>query len=128
MVDLTNRFFEDMTHIDKINFILCFEEIVNIRCFCACHVLYFSFDQKNRSTTCDINFSFYLKCIESLLVCSSPSTYHQRQWLSSPISLYLRKERKFFSNCCFKTSFFCSTYITFFSSHKTGKREIILRN
>ena len=93
MVDLTNRFFEDMTHIDKINFILCFEEIVNIRCFCACHVLYFSFDQKNRSTTCDINFSFYLNALNPFwYVHPPPLTINVNGCLHQFLCIWEKKE------------------------------------
>ena len=81
----------------------------------------FFFDQKNSCTTCDINSSFYLKCIESLLVCSSPSTYHQRQWLSSPISLDQGKKESF--SLIFVSNIFLLNIYYFLSRERSMKKR-----
>ena len=81
----------------------------------------FFFDQKNSCTTCDINSSFYLKCIESLLVCSSPSTYHQRQWLSSPISLDQGKKESF--SVIFVSNIFLLNIYYFLSRERSMKKR-----
>ena len=81
----------------------------------------FFFDQKNSSTTCDINLSFYFKCIESLLVCSSPSTYHQRQWLSSPISLDQGKKESF--SLIFVSKYLFAQHTLLFVKGKKQKRD-----
>ena len=81
----------------------------------------FFFDQKNSCTTCDINSSFYLKCIESLLVCSSPSTYHQRQWLSSPISLDQGKKESF--SLIFVSNIFLLNMYYFLSRERSMKKR-----
>ena len=81
----------------------------------------FFFDQKNSCTTCDINSSFYLKCIESLLVCSSPSTYHQRQWLSSPISLDQGKKESF--SLIFVSKYLFAQHTLLFVKGKKQKRD-----